>query len=145
MGVGFNTDKNRWFRIGISNEYELSNLWNAKVWITTLSIDIDYRGYSQKTSGKTKNGRSREIKESYNERSYTITLNQDATEYISLNFSKTNFHYSDKTLSVNNTNRFNQLTSVTDVITSSTSSFHQEKLYLITPSITLQTLGQTSL
>ena len=122
MGVGSNTDKNRWFRIGISNEYELSNLWNAKIWITTLSIDIDYRGYSQETTTTTKKGRSRDIKETYNERSYTITLDQDVTEYVSLNFSKTNFSYSDKTLSVNNTNRFNQLTSVTDVITSLTSS-----------------------
>jgi len=122
MGVGSNTDKNRWFRIEISNEYELSDLCNAKVWITNLSIDIDYRGYSQEITATTKNGRSRDIKETYNERSYTITLDQDVTEYVSLKFSKTNFTYIDKTLSAKNKNRFNQRLSVTDVITSLASS-----------------------
>lgn len=116
IGIGSNTDKNSWFRVGISNEYELSNLWNANEWITTLSIDIDYRGYSQETTTTTKKGRNINVTERYNERSYSISLAQDLTDYISFNVSKTKFSYSDKTLSINNTNRFNQLTSVTDVI-----------------------------
>jgi hypothetical protein len=122
IGFGSNTDDTRSFNLGISNGYEISHLWNADLWITFISMDIDYKSYSQDTIATKNNGKTVNSTETYSEKSFTLNIDQDFSEYVTLSFSATKNSYSDKTLSVNISNRANQTTTVTDVIESSNST-----------------------